>query len=185
MRHRRIGMVVGILGMAVGATAMFVGTSLATLPVGLGLNVLGRATLEALSLRSTDSKFKVISSDEADVVIGQLTIEQGGHTGWHTHPGPTFLTVAVGTLEVTVLNVNGSCTKDVLNPGEGIAEGGGVVHIARNVGSGQAVAHVTFHAIPPGVGLPTAVIDFSPPAPTGRGCQDIVDQEDPDDTRGP
>jgi quercetin dioxygenase-like cupin family protein len=170
MRHRRIGMAVGILGMAVGATAMFVGTSLATLPVGLGLNVLGRATLEALSLRSTDSKFKVISSDDADVVIGQLTIEQGGHTGWHTHPGPTFLTVAEGKLEVTVLNADGSCTKDVLSPGEGIAEGGGVVHIASNVGRVPVVAYVTFHAIPPDVALPAAVIDWSPPAPKGPRC---------------
>lgn len=31
-----------------------------------------------------------------DTVFQQLTIGPGGYTGWHTHPGPTFVAVAQG-----------------------------------------------------------------------------------------
>ena len=31
-----------------------------------------------------------------DTAYQQLTIPPGGHTGWHTHPGPTFVAVAQG-----------------------------------------------------------------------------------------
>ena len=31
-----------------------------------------------------------------DTAYQQLTIAPGGHTGWHTHPGPTFVAVAQG-----------------------------------------------------------------------------------------
>lgn len=31
-----------------------------------------------------------------DIAFQQLTISPGGHTGWHTHPGPTIVSVAQG-----------------------------------------------------------------------------------------
>lgn len=168
MQRRRQGILIGILVMLVGVV-MVGGTVLATDPNALTLEVLGRATLEAFRLQQHD--FRVIAREENDVVIGELTIGVGGHTGWHTHPGPTFATVASGQVALTVLNKNGSCTTTVFGPGEGFAEGGGIVHIASTVGDVPAIVYVTFMAIPPRVDIPEAVIDWSPPAPRGYGCQ--------------
>ncbi len=170
MQRRRKGLMVGIAGAVLGATVMLAGTVMATLPGGTGisLDALGRATLDAFRLRQ--SNFRVIATEQNDVVIGELTINRRGDTGWHTHPGPTFATVAAGAVDLTILNEDGSCTTQRFGPGEGFAEPGGLVHIAKAVGNEKAVVYVTFLAIPPGVDLPGAVIDWSPPAPTGRGC---------------
>lgn len=37
-------------------------------------------------------------SEGADIVVATLTIEPGGTSGWHTHPGPELLVVKSGTL---------------------------------------------------------------------------------------
>ena len=176
MRHRRKGMLVGLLGTAVGATLMLVGTVLATDPLGLSLFPHGRATLDAFRLRQ--SNFRVISREESGVVIGVLRIEVGGHTGWHTHPGPTFATVAAGQVDLTIVNKDGLCTTTTHGPDEGFAEGGGIVHIARNVGDAPALVYVTFLGLQPleksldFEGIVRAVIDWSPPAPAGPGCDE-------------
>ena len=36
------------------------------------------------------------TSTACDTAYQQLTIPPGGYTGWHTHPGPTFVAVAQG-----------------------------------------------------------------------------------------
>jgi quercetin dioxygenase-like cupin family protein len=167
MRHRRRGMLVGLLGTVVGATVMFVGATLATSPVDVSFEVLGQATLDAF--RHRQHKFQVISREEGDVVIAKVTIDVGGDTGWHTHPGPAFATIVQGVVEHTIVNEDGSCRKEVHGPGEGITRSGGIVHIARNVGDSPLVAYTTFLAVPPGSGG-GGTTDFSPLAPTGRGC---------------
>jgi quercetin dioxygenase-like cupin family protein len=35
--------------------------------------------------------------DSADTIFQQITVQPGGFTGWHSHPGPAFVTVAQGT----------------------------------------------------------------------------------------
>jgi len=35
--------------------------------------------------------------DAADTIFQQITVQPGGFTGWHSHPGPAFVTVAQGT----------------------------------------------------------------------------------------
>ena len=169
MRHRRIGILVGILGMVVGAMAMFVGTIQATPGVEFRTRRARLCHPRPFSLRQHN--FKIISEDFTDVVSGTLTIEVGGDTGWHTHPGPTFLTVAQGRVEVKILTSAGVCKTEVFSPdpdigNTGFVEAGNEVHIATNVGSEQVVAYVTFLAVPPG----GAILDPTPPAPTGRGC---------------
>jgi quercetin dioxygenase-like cupin family protein len=138
---------------------MFAGTVLATPGLNFGLAVLGSATLEPFRLHQPG--FTVRSKDATDVVIGELTIEVGGHTGWHTHPGSTFVTVAQGHVEVSILTEKG-CTTERFGPGEGSAEAGNEVHIARNVGRGQVVAFVTFLAVPTPDG---EILDPTPPEP--------------------
>jgi quercetin dioxygenase-like cupin family protein len=151
---------VGILGIVAGAAAMFVGTVLATPGLNFGLDVLGSATLDPFRFQQPD--FKIHSKDTTDVVMGELTIEVGGHTGWHTHPGPTFVTVAQGLVEVTILTKKG-CTKEVFGPGDGFAEAGNEVHIARNVGEERVVAYVTFLGVPAPDG---EILDPSPEDPS-------------------
>jgi quercetin dioxygenase-like cupin family protein len=159
--YLHIGILVGILGLVAGIATMFVGTVLATPGLNFGLAGLGSATLDRFHLRQPG--FTIRSQDATDVVMGELTIDVGGHTGWHTHPGPTFVTVAQGDVEVSILTKKG-CTTQRFGPGEGFAEAGNEVHIARNVGTERVVAFVTFLAVPTPDG---EILDPTPPDP---GC---------------
>ncbi|MFN2469436.1 MAG: cupin domain-containing protein [Gaiellaceae bacterium] len=64
-----------------------------------------------------------------------MTIAPGGHTGWHTHPGPVVVTVKTGTLTFYDAN-DQECRPRPFNAGEAFVDrGGGHVHIARNEGT--------------------------------------------------
>ena len=41
---------------------------------------------------------KTIVHGDSDVYIVQNTFPVGAHTGWHTHPGPSLVTVTAGTI---------------------------------------------------------------------------------------
>jgi quercetin dioxygenase-like cupin family protein len=64
-----------------------------------------------------------------------------GDTGWHTHPGPSLVSVTQGTLTV----YDDACNPHVFSPGTENAfvdVGGGDVHLVRNEGSVVAKAVV-------------------------------------------
>jgi len=50
---------------------------------------------------------KMMVHGDSDVYIVQNTFPVGAHTGWHTHPGPSLVTVTAGTItayEANALN---------------------------------------------------------------------------------
>ena len=85
------------------------------------------------------------------------SIVPGGHTGWHSHPGPVFVMITAGTMtkyEATDLN----------NPayypaGTGFVEAGGDVHIAGNEGTSD-LKFVAFHLVP--LGEPVRIDEPAP-----------------------
>ncbi len=63
------------------------------------------------------------------VVDQELTILPGGHTGWHSHPGPVLVTVTSGTFRYQ----EADCSWTDYYAGDTVVdEGGGHVHIGRN-----------------------------------------------------
>ena len=113
---------------------------------------------------------KAISCDAASpcVTAFQTATEQpGGTTGWHTHPGATFVAVAQG--EGTLYNVTGStCTATKVTPGSGFIQLPTNVHELRNEGSVPLVLY-TLYVLP--AGTPNTGIRVDQPQPTQ--CPDI------------
>ena len=70
----------------------------------------------------------------------------GGHTGWHSHPGPVFVMITAGTMTKYVA---GDPTPAIYPAGTGFVEDGGVVHVAGNAGDVD-LQFVAFHLIPKG-----------------------------------
>ena len=74
----------------------------------------------------------------SDVYVVSNKIAPGGHSGWHSHPGPSLITVKSGT----VTNYSGddpTCTPQVYPAGTGFVDlGGGHAHMLRNEGSVEA-----------------------------------------------
>lgn len=92
---------------------------------------------------------EVEMDDGASVVVGEVTWEPGGTSGWHTHPGPVIVSVAEG--EIELVNED-DCATRAYSAGEAfVAPGQGNVHVATNASDTDgAVAYVTWLGVPEG-----------------------------------
>jgi Cupin domain len=125
-----------------------VGAALATAPSGVSTATLGRISLGAYHL--TSPGLKIFSKHATDTVVLRQTLDPGGSTGWHSHPGPAYIVVTEGTLTLYDGD-DPTCTPHRYGPGTGFLDPGfGHVHIARNEGATPATAVATYLNVPPG-----------------------------------
>jgi mannose-6-phosphate isomerase-like protein (cupin superfamily) len=101
------------------------------------------------------------TSTACDTAYQQLTIPPGGFTGWHTHPGPTFVAVAQG--EGTLYHGMSGCPSFKYATGAGFMQPSTEVHNMRNEGSTPLVLWA-FYALPPGTANAAIRIDQPQPA---------------------
>jgi len=119
----------------------------------------------------TDIKFKVNDGSQnvinvkraAETVMQQIVIAPGGHTGWHSHPGPVVVLIKTGTMSFYDGD-DPSCSARTYSAGDAFIDSGqGHVHIARNEGSINLELWATYFDVPLGVPAPAFRIDV--PAP--------------------
>lgn len=92
--------------------------------------------------------------DAADTIVQQITVQPGGFTGWHSHPGPAFVVVAQGTFTYYD-GEDQSCTGIPYGPGESFVDlGQGHVHSARNEGTEVVSLYVMYVDVPASVTSP-------------------------------
>ncbi|HSI81688.1 MAG TPA: hypothetical protein VK919_13655 [Solirubrobacterales bacterium] len=85
-----------------------------------------------------------------EVVFQQIVIEPGGHTGWHSHPGPVVVVVKSGALTYVPAE-DRSCQGRTYVAGEAFVDPGqGHVHIARNLSGEDLELWATYFDVPPG-----------------------------------
>ncbi len=78
-------------------------------------------------------KVKSHSNRPYDVVVQQITIAPGGHTGWHTHPGNAVAVIKSGTLTIYDGD-DPSCEGRDYTAGQVYLDPGrGHVHFGRNL----------------------------------------------------
>jgi quercetin dioxygenase-like cupin family protein len=137
-RRLRLAMVLGIV-----LVMTSIGLAAATAPLGATATPLVRGTLaEGDKIYTRFLKLKI--SDDIDVVTHTITLTPGGHTGWHSHPGPVFVTIAAGTMTFVYAD-EPNCTPTIYQTGDSFIDpGGGRVHIARNLGSTDLVLSATY-----------------------------------------
>jgi quercetin dioxygenase-like cupin family protein len=96
---------------------------------------------------TTTDKVHVEANGATEVVYQRVTIEPGGFTGWHFHPGPVLAVVESGTLT----HYDDRCRADTYVTGEAFEEDPGPdhVHMGVNLGGTPVVLDVTY-VIPAG-----------------------------------
>jgi len=110
---------------------------------------------------NTVSSLMTCGATACDTAYQQLTIAPGGHTGWHTHPGPTFVAVAQG--EGTLYHAMSGCPATKYAAGSGFMQPPTEVHNMRNEGSAPLVLWA-FYTLPPGTSNAAIRIDQPRPA---------------------
>ena len=130
--------------------------------------VLGRATFEAFDVSRrvkapqdpeerdggrTLWKVKAEAEPALDIATQTITFDPGGQSGWHTHPGPVFISVIEGTMTFYEGD-DPDCQPLVVSAGHGFVDGqtDGHAHIARNE-TGQQATNLVTYFVPPGAAL--------------------------------
>jgi hypothetical protein len=113
-----VSCVLGFLGCAIVASA--------SPPHDVTPLVINRATFEPFKVKTDDDSpidFQARAKSELDIVVREHAYGPGGFTGWHTHPGPVFITVKTGTLTFYEYD-DPTCTPKVVTAGEGYVDTG-------------------------------------------------------------
>lgn len=151
----RIGRIV-VLGTA--ALGLSAGIALGTPGSGAVGSPLVRGTIEEPFKVEIDGLVEVKTKAPLDVVDQTITIAAGGHTGWHSHPGPVLVVIQSGTFTLYDGD-DPDCSPHVYSTGDAFVDpGGGHVHIGRNE-SGAAVELSVTYLLPEGAGPRTDAPD--------------------------
>jgi quercetin dioxygenase-like cupin family protein len=125
----------------------------ATPPFQFASDVASAPGVAEINIKSLSPTHKVrlntLGGGPSDVYVAVNTVAPGGHSGWHTHPGPSFVMVKSGT--VTVYDGEDlTCTGRVIEQGGWFIDAGrGHVHLVRNETPANLVL-VAFQIVPAG-----------------------------------
>ena len=92
---------IAVFGVVLLTFAALVGVTAASPPSGVTPTLLARGSYEDFKVRSVPDSpvdFQVKAKSPVDVVVRKHDYLVGSHTGWHSHPGPVFITVKEGPL---------------------------------------------------------------------------------------
>ena len=147
-------LIAGVAGIAVATPGSGISTVNLLAPIASG-----RFDQIEVNAETDSYELELRTKGLSDVHVVRNTFDPGGHSGWHSHPGPSLITVTSGT----ITNYDGddpTCTPHVYSAGMGfIDQGGSHVHLIRNEGSAPAVT-VAVQLLPAGA---SRRIDVTPP----------------------
>jgi quercetin dioxygenase-like cupin family protein len=129
------------LVLALIGVTVYVGNVLATNPSGLVNVTLARGT----DVSAGSIPLRV----GTDVAMAQITVDPGGSSGWHSHPGGAIIVVKTGTLTV-YRSVGSQCQTTSYSAGQAFIERPGEVDDVLNTGTVPYVLLVTFPRVPQG-----------------------------------
>ncbi len=81
--------------------------------------------------------------------MAQITVDPGGSSGWHSHPGGAIIVVKQGALTV-YRSVGSQCQTATYSAGQAFIERPGEVDDVLNTGTVPYILFVTFPRVPQG-----------------------------------
>jgi hypothetical protein len=133
------------------ALAAFVAITRAEGPTGVTPTILARGAYGSFNVRSdpqgTIANFRAHSTEPIDIIVRQHDYAVGSTTGWHSHPGPVFITVTQGTLTYYESD-DPTCTRHIVTAGQGFVDNG-EGHVVRNE-SGEFAQDISVITAPVG-----------------------------------
>ena len=134
----------GALTAALVASTIFAAPALATPGSGFVPSPIVSGNFGTLSINTSKDKTDkwgliLKTLDSTDISSDRLTVQAGGYSGWHAHPGPVFVTVTQGS----IVWYNGSdplCTGKPYSAGQSFIEDAYVTHNATSETGAEFIA---------------------------------------------
>lgn len=116
-----------------------------TTAVGFVGTPVGRGSLGTFNVDSEADGYEVElkSRDNTDIAVSNIAVVPGGHSGWHTHPGPVLVIVKTGAITF-YHGDDPSCSGTRHPAGTAFIEKGGHVGMARNEEGVETTVVATF-----------------------------------------
>jgi quercetin dioxygenase-like cupin family protein len=130
-----------IAGLAVVVAGVTAAPGGATPPSGL--------TNVPLALGTNDTDGTIPLQAGTDVAMAQITVNPGGSSGWHSHPGGAIIVIKEGSLTL-FRSVGAKCEINTFSAGQAFVERPGEVDQVINTGTVPYVLFVTFPRVPHG-----------------------------------
>jgi Cupin domain len=145
----------GLVAFVVAAVAA-AGLAWATQGSGTSSTLIGRATFEGpfkvkRKAPADDWEVEIEAKPGLDVAVQTIVFQPGGQSGWHSHPGPVFISVVEGTMTFYEAD-DPDCTPVIRTAGQGFLDTGDHAHIARNE-TGLPARNVVTYLAPPAAPL--------------------------------
>ena len=145
MKRYRHSLTTAVFGVVLVTFAALVGVTAASPPSGVTPTLLARGAYEDFKVKSIPGSpvdFQVKAKSPVDVVVRKHDYAIGSHTGWHSHPGPVFITVTQGTLTYYEWD-DPNCTPHVVSADPAVSPRNAFVddgrgHIVRNLSGAPA-----------------------------------------------
>jgi quercetin dioxygenase-like cupin family protein len=115
--------------------------SLAGVTAAIATPPSGNISRNDLAVGKVTDPIDIQRTEPSDFYIQVVTIEPGGNSGWHTHPGPEYSVVKAGEV---ILQRAPNCDPVTLKAGQGFFTPGGTAHMAHNDGKDTAEIYVTY-----------------------------------------
>jgi Cupin domain len=150
MKRRMYFLTAAAAAVALLSPGAFVAITMASPPSGVTPTLLARGTYEAFKVKSGPLgpiEFEAEAKPAVDIVVRRHDYVPGSTTGWHSHPGPVFITVTQGQLRYYDYD-DPNCTPHVVSAGHGFVDDGRG-HIVRNE-TGQPAQDVSVITAPVG-----------------------------------
>lgn len=110
------------------------------------------------------NRVKLKTRGRIEVAVQRIVAAPGATFGWHSHPGPTIVTVLRGTL--TLYHAE-DCTEGIVyGPGTSFSNLPPEIHVAKNEGADELVIFASYF-VP--VSTPPVVLRIDQPSP-GTEC---------------
>jgi hypothetical protein len=161
-RYGYILVITALIGVLL-ALASLAGVTMASPAVGVQPTLLARGAYKDFKVRSVKGspvEFDVKAKSTVDVVVRRHDYAVGSLTGWHSHPGPVFITVTEGELTYYLYD-DPTCTPHKVKKGQGFVDDGRG-HMVRNE-SGQPAQDMSVIIAPPAPALFRGELDAPNP----------------------
>ena len=139
---RKIRFAITTLGFAGLIVALNAAPAGATPANNFAGQVLGRGTLQSNGTLPINAGL--------DVVVAQNTVQPGGSSGWHMHPGGAIVVIVQGQI-TTYESVGDHCIVTTYTAGQTFTERANKPLIAVNRGSTVTISIATFPNVPVGI----------------------------------